>query len=100
MSGHYIGVDVNGINRIDHRDSILMAENIQNIAAIAFGTVGDEDLIVRNIDAFFAVIVFRNGVAKKFVALFRAIAREKILDARVLRPPGALPGLPRSEEAR
>src|SRR5208337_4698869 len=55
---------------------ILMAENIQNITAIAFGAVGDKDLIVRDIHAVFAVIVFRDRVSEKFVTLLRAVAAE------------------------
>ena len=46
MAGHDIGVNVDRVNGIDDRNPILMAENIQNIAAIAFGTVGDENLII------------------------------------------------------
>ena len=77
VTGHYIGVDVNGVNRIDHRDSILIAENIQNVTAIAFGAVRDKDLIVRDIHAFFAVIVFRNRASEKFVTLLGAVAAER-----------------------
>src|SRR5580704_11589382 len=76
VTGHYIGVDVNGVNRIDDCDSILMTENIQNIAAIAFGAVGNKDLIVGDIHAVFAVIVFRDRASEKFVALLRAVAAE------------------------
>ncbi len=78
MTGHDIGVDVNGVNRIDDRDSILMTENIQNITAIAFGAVGDKNLIVRDIHALFAVIVFRDCVTKKFVTLLRAVTAEGV----------------------
>src|SRR5580700_278340 len=77
VTGHYIGVDVNGVDRIDHCDSILIAENIQNVTAIAFGAVRDKDLIVGNIHAFFAVIVFRNRASEKFVTLLGAVAAER-----------------------
>jgi hypothetical protein len=53
-----------------------MAENIQNIAAITLGAIGDKDLIIRDIHTVFAVIVLRDCVTEKFVTLLRTVAAE------------------------
>ena len=78
MTGHHVGVDVNRVNRIDDSDTILMAKNIQNIAAIAFGTVGDKNLIVFDIQIPLAIVVFRDGVTKKLIPLFWPITAERV----------------------
>ncbi len=43
----------------------------QNIAAIAFRAVGDENFVVRDFEPFRAVIVFGDGTAQKFIPLLR-----------------------------
>ncbi|HTD14071.1 MAG TPA: hypothetical protein VK673_02775, partial [Chthoniobacterales bacterium] len=74
VAAHNVGVYIHGVNGIDDGDSILVAKNIQNITAIAFGTVRDKDLIVHDVHAAFTVIVLRDGVTEKFVPLLRAVA--------------------------
>ena len=36
VPSHYVGIDVNWIDRIGNRDPILLTENIKNVTAIAF----------------------------------------------------------------
>src|SRR3984893_4305672 len=65
MAGHDVCVDVNRIDGVNNRHAILMSENIQNISAIAFGSIGNEDLVVGNIEASFAIVILCNGVPEK-----------------------------------
>ena len=44
---HYIGIDVNWINRIGNRDLILPAQNIENVTAVAFRPVRQENFVIR-----------------------------------------------------
>src|SRR5689334_9000625 len=43
---HHVRVDVNRIYRIGDRDLVLVAQNIQDETAIAFGSVRNENLVV------------------------------------------------------
>src|SRR5690606_16479915 len=45
IPGHHVGVDVDRIDRIGDRDDIVTSENIEDIAGVALGTVGDEHLV-------------------------------------------------------
>src|SRR5947208_16607020 len=74
MPGHYIGVDVNWIDRIGNRDLILPAQNIENVTAVAFRPIRQENFVIRNFDSAIAIIKLRDFAAKEFVALLGAIA--------------------------
>src|SRR4029077_20354597 len=78
VAGHDIGVNVNRVNGIDHGNTILMTEDIENVAAIAFGSVGDENLIVLNIHAPLPVFVCGDDLTEKLVALLRTVAPERV----------------------
>ena len=60
VTGHHVGVDIDRINRIGDRDFVLVAENIEDVPAIAFRTVGNKNLVVSDVDLAIAVIVLRN----------------------------------------
>ena len=60
VAGHHVGVDVNRINRIGERDFVLVAENIEDVTAIAFRSVGDKNFVVGNLDLAIAIIVLRD----------------------------------------
>jgi hypothetical protein len=69
MTGHHVGIYIDGVDRINDRDPVPVAENIQNIAAITFGAIGNEDLVIGNRYSARAVIIFRNCAPKKFITL-------------------------------
>src|SRR5437588_12910866 len=85
MPRHYIGIDVNWINRIGNRDLILPAQNIENVTAVAFRPIRQENFVIRNFDSAIAIIKLRDFAAKEFVALLRAIATERLTLAEFLR---------------
>ena len=52
------------------------AEDIEDVAAIAFRAVADKNLVVGDVQPAAAEIVLRDGCAQPFVALLRAVALE------------------------
>src|SRR5437588_6354309 len=73
MPGHYIGVDVNWIDRIGNRDLILLAQNIENVTAVAFRAIRQENFVVRDFDPAIAIIKLRDFAAEEFVALLGSV---------------------------
>src|SRR5206468_4051737 len=65
MPGHHVSVNIDRINRVHDRDGVVVGEDIQNIAAIAFGAVGNEDFIRRDVAAAGLEIVFGDGFAQE-----------------------------------
>ena len=84
MAGHDIGIDINRVNRIGDRDFVLMSKDIQDVAAIAFRSVRDENLIVTDVDSSVAIIRLRDFAPQEFVALFWAVAAKCFADAELL----------------
>jgi hypothetical protein len=76
---HHVRVHVDRVHRIHHRDAVLVAEDVENVAAVAFRTVRDENLVVSHLETASPVVVLRNGVPKKFVTLLRAITPEGLV---------------------
>ncbi len=97
VSGHHVGVDVNRIDGICDRDFVLVAENIEDETAVGFRSVGEENLVGRDLDPAIPVIVLRNFRAKEFVTLLVPVTAKRFamrqlvhgLVHRVHRPPAA-----------
>src|SRR5437764_7720682 len=66
---HYIGIDINRINRIRDCDLVSIAEDVEDVTAIAFRSVGNKDFVIGNIDLAVAVIALRNFRSEKFLTL-------------------------------
>ena len=60
VARHHVRVDIDRIDRIGDRDSVLVPKNIENISAITFRSVRDKDLIIRDLDVAVPIIVLRN----------------------------------------
>ena len=56
----------------------LCAEDVEDVAGVAFGAVADENFVVGHVAAAVAKIILRDGGAQPFVALFRAVAVERL----------------------
>ena len=76
VADHDIGVDVNGVNGVGDGDFIAGAEDIEDVAGVALGAVGDEDFVGFDIEAAGLEVVVGDGVAEEVVALLRAITFE------------------------
>ena len=60
VARHYVRVDIDRVNRIGNRDFVLVAENIENKAAIAFRSIRDKNLVIGDIDIAIAIIALRD----------------------------------------
>jgi len=78
VTGHDVGVHINRINRVADGDFVFMAEDIEDIAGVAFGAVADKNFVVGHLATAVAEIVFGNGGPKPFVTLFRPVAAERL----------------------
>ena len=73
---HHVAVDIHRIDRIGHGDAIAFAKDVEDVAAIALGAVGDKDLLGADVTAAALEIVFGNGLTQPGVALLRPVAME------------------------
>ena len=76
MAGHDVGVDVDRIDRIGDGDDVVGGEDVQDVAAVALGAVGDEDLVGGDVAAAARKSCLRDGLAQELVALLGAVALE------------------------
>ena len=74
VAGHDVRIDIDGIDRVGDRDAVLVAEDVEDVAAIALRAVADEDLVIRDLDALRAEIILRDRVPQPLVTLLRAVA--------------------------
>ena len=74
VSSHDIGIHIDRINRVHHRNAIVVTKDIQDVSAVAFGSIGNKNLIIRDLKPVRAVIVFRDGVPQKLIALLGAVS--------------------------
>src|SRR6266496_2882855 len=72
MPRHYISIDINWIDRIGNRDLILPAQNIENVTAVAFRAIRQENFVTRDFDSAIEIIKLCDFAPEKFVALFGA----------------------------
>lgn len=77
-ANHDVGIDIDGINWIEHGDLIFEAEDIEDVSGVTFTAVRNEDLISGDIDAAILEIVFGDSFSEEVVALFGAIAFERL----------------------
>ena len=45
VAGHHVGVHIHRIDRIGDGDDVALAEDVEDVAGIAFRAVGNEDLV-------------------------------------------------------
>ena len=83
-AGHGVGVHVDRIDRIAHGHDVVHGEDIADVAAVALGAVGDEDLVRGDGDVPRGEIVLGDGVAQKGVALLGAVAVEGLGSGEVV----------------
>ena len=84
VAGHHVGIDVNGIYRVHQADFVLLPEDVQNISAIAFRTVGDKDFIVGNLEPAIAIVILRDGAPQKLVTLLGAVSVKRVAPAHLI----------------
>ena len=82
---HDVGVHVNRVDRVAHRNHVVRRENVADIARVGLRAVADEDLVDADIDAALSVVVFRNCLSQELIAAFRAVAAERLHLSHFLR---------------
>ena len=75
-AGHDVRVEIDRIDRVRDGDFIVGAEDFLDVAAVALGTVADEDLIFVDLDSALRVVVLDDRFRQEGIALLRAIATE------------------------
>ena len=83
-SAHDVGVYVNGVDRVEYPDTVVVAENIADISAIAFGTVADEDLSRLQEYAAAGIIILDDCVDQEAVSLFGAVTVEILCRSQII----------------
>lgn len=76
IADHHVGVDVDGVDGISDGDFVAGSEDVQDVAGVALGAVGDEDFVGVDVEAAGFEIVVGDGVAEEVVALLGAITFE------------------------
>ena len=76
VSSHDIGIHIDGINWVHHGNAIVITKNIQDISAVAFGSIGNKNFVIRDLKTARAVVVFRDGVSQKLIPLLGPVSPE------------------------
>ena len=75
-SGHDVRIDIHGVDRVGNRDLDVLPEKLLDVAAVALGAVGNEDLVRSHIDAAILEVGFGDRLAQEAVTLFRTVSVE------------------------
>ena len=84
-SRHHVGVDIDRVDRVGNREPDVSGENLLDVAAVALGSVGHENLVRLNPTAARGIVMLRDRLAEKGIALLGTVALEAL-------PPGHLIG--------
>ena len=81
---HHVVIDVDGVNRVGNKDRVVLTEQVQQVAQVALGTVGDENFGHVQLDTV-ARVIPADSVAQELIALLAGnIAVERTLVALLL----------------
>ena len=73
---HRVGVDVDGVYRVANGDDVVDIKDVADVAAVRLGAIGDEDLVVGDVDPACVEVLLRDDRSQEIVALLRAVAME------------------------
>ena len=82
-AGHYVGINVNRVDRIRNQNGVVGAEDVEDVAEVALCAVRDEDLIGGELYAV-GLVVADQCLVQKAVALLIAVAVERFLLGLIL----------------
>lgn len=83
-AAHGVGVQIDGVDGVAQRNFIIHIEQVADIAAVALGAIGDEDLIGLDIHTARGEIMGGNGFPQEIIALVPAIAAERLRCAHLV----------------
>ena len=84
-SGHDVGVHIDRVDWVAHRDDIVHAKDVADAAGVALRAVADKNLIRRNINPAGLKIIFCDCLTEERITRFGAIAAERLRFAHLLR---------------
>ena len=84
VARHHVAVYINRINRIGYGNAVVGAEDVEDVAAVALGAIGDEDLLGTDVTAAGLEIVLSNRLPQPQVTLLRAVAMEALAVAQLV----------------
>ena len=58
---HDIAVHIDRVDRVSHSDAVAFAKDVEDVAAVALGAIGDEDLFGADVATAGLEVVFGNG---------------------------------------
>ena len=76
ITKHHIRIDIRRVHRIGDGDAISRAKDFEDVAAVAFRAVGEEDFVIRDVDATRAEVALGDRGAHRFVSRTRTVALE------------------------
>ena len=75
-SAHYVGVDVDGVDRVGEAYAVVAAEYVSEVSGVAFCSVADEYFGGVYVDSAGAEVVVDDGLYEEVVSLLRSVAAE------------------------
>ena len=73
-SGHDIGVEIDGIDRVGNGDADIGGEEFLEIGAVALCAIADEDFVGGDVSAFGLKVFFSDDVPQEPISLLRSVA--------------------------
>ena len=77
-SRHDVAIDIDRIDGVGDAHAALGGEDVPDVAAVALGSVTDEDLVELKLHAPGGVVVVEDGLTQEIVTLLGAIATEGV----------------------
>ena len=78
VARHHVRVHVHGINRVGHGDRVAVAEDVENVAHIALGPIGNENLVRGDLTPASLKNILGDRLAQKLIPLLRPIPAKRL----------------------
>ena len=83
-AGHHVAVHVHRVHGVSHGNAVALSQDVEDVAAVAFGAVGDKDLLGAHLATTGLEIGLGDGLPQPGIALFGAIAMEALPGAHLI----------------
>ncbi len=83
-TGHDVGVDIDGVDRIGDGDARLRGEDFLNMSAVAFRAIGNEYFVRGDVASERGVGAVGDGFSKEWVALLGAVSMKSLMGPQVV----------------
>ena len=76
VARHDVGIDIDRVDGIHDGDPVVVTKDVEDVAAVALGAVGDKDLVIRHLEPAVAVVVLGDRGTEELIPLLRPVAVE------------------------